>query len=160
MASKRRYSTSRSTHSRLASSTSSRIVRLLLAALPPGITLPVHHDSGEWVEHTHLVFVPVIVTDPNKILFMCGPTNTTMQRVDCTPGHVFEMNNQAKHAVSNCGDYHRMHLIFDYVSTEFSIHRRVQLVPGERLIQTRRSIDRLVEKSTRPTPSYMILGVS
>jgi hypothetical protein len=79
----------------------SRVVRLLLAALPPGVTIPIHHDSGEWVKHTHRVHVPVLVTNPARVIFTCGPVPTAMERVDCTPGHVFEMNNQAKHAVSN-----------------------------------------------------------
>jgi Aspartyl/Asparaginyl beta-hydroxylase/Sulfotransferase domain len=137
----------------------SRVVRLLLAALPPGVTIPIHHDSGEWVKHTHRVHVPVLVTDPTKVVFTCGPIPTAVERVDCTPGHVFEMNNQAKHAVSNCGDDHRVHLILDYVNADVShALRRIPLAPGERLIQTRRSIDRLLDKNKRPTPSYMILG--
>ena len=134
-----------------------RIVRLLLAALPPGVTIPIHHDSGEWVKQTHRIHVPVIVTDPTKILFTCGPTSNNMQRVNCIPGHVFEMNNQAKHAVSNCGTDHRVHLIMDYVDDVPRVPN-IQLAPGERLIQTRRSVDRLSDKGRRPTPSYMILG--
>lgn len=135
-----------------------RIVRLLLAALPPGTTIPVHHDTGEWVRKTHRVHVPVIVTDPSKVIFRCGPSPDTLDRIDCSPGHVFEMNNQAKHAVSNCGQDHRVHLILDYVDSDFHIARRLQLAPGEKLIQTRRSIDRLSEKGSRPTPTFLILG--
>jgi Aspartyl/Asparaginyl beta-hydroxylase/Sulfotransferase domain len=135
-----------------------RIVRLLLAALPPGTTIPVHHDTGEWVRKTHRVHVPVIVTDPAKVIFRCGPSPETLDRIDCSPGHVFEMNNQAKHAVSNCGDDHRVHLILDYVDSDFQIARRLQLAPGERLLQTRRSIDRWSERGSRPTPTFLILG--
>ena len=140
-----------------------RVVRLLLAALPPGTTIPIHHDTGEWVKHTHRIHTPVVVTDPTRVLFRCGPNPHTLQRIDCTPGHVFEMNNQAKHAVSNCGTHHRVHLILDYVDEEEATsppphRRRIQLAPGERLVQTRRSIDRLVDRGTRPTPSYLILG--
>ena len=138
-----------------------RIVRMLLAALPPGVTIPVHHDTGEWVKHTHRVHVPVVVPDQSKVLFRCGPTVNSMHRVDCQPGHVFEMNNQAKHAVSNCHETkHRVHLILDYVDKGGMdlTKRRVQLQPGERLLQTRRSIDRLCDKGSRPTPSYLILG--
>ena len=135
-----------------------RIVRMLLAALPPGVTIPVHHDTGAWVRKTHRVHVPILMTDPMKVLFRCGPTTETLSRIDCTPGHVFEMNNQAKHAVSNCGVDHRVHLILDFVDDDFQIKRRVKLDPGERLLQTRRSIDRLVERGSRPTPTYMILG--
>jgi hypothetical protein len=91
------------------------LVRALLASLPPGVTIPVHHDTGEWVKTTHRVHVPIVVQNPDNILFRCGPTPESMQRIDCIPGHVFEINNQAKHAVSNCDDslFSRVHLILD-----------------------------------------------
>lgn len=136
----------------------SQVVRLLLASLPPGVTIPVHHDTGEWVKHTHRVHVPVLVRNPQNVLFRCGLTVDDLQRIDCTPGHVFEINNQAKHAVSNCDSDHRVHLILDYVEPDFQMPRVVQLSPGEVLLQTRRSIDRLCDRGTRPTPSFFILG--
>jgi hypothetical protein len=135
-----------------------RIARLLLASLPPGVTIPVHHDTGEWVKHTHRVHVPVLVKNPSKILFRCGLLPNTIQPIECTPGHVFEINNQAKHAVSNCDDDYRVHLILDYVDADFSMRPRIPLQPGERILQTRRSIDRLTDRGQRPTPSFMILG--
>lgn len=135
-----------------------RVVRCLLAALPPGVTIPVHHDTGEWVRHTHRVHIPVIVSHPEQILFRCGPTEDNMDRLSCHPGHVFEINNQGKHAVSNCSEEHRIHMILDYVDPEFVIKRRIQLQPGERLLQTRRSIDRAADFGKTPTPSFMILG--
>lgn len=137
-----------------------RVVRMLLAALPPGVTIPVHHDSGEWVRLTHRVHVPIINPDPDRVLFMCGPTESSMNRIPCTPGHVFEMNNQGKHSVSNCqSTHHRIHLILDYVDTSFSIRNRLKLRPGENIIQTRRSIDREIDAGSRPTPSFLIIGV-
>jgi hypothetical protein len=134
------------------------LVRVLLASLPPGVTIPVHHDTGEWVKATHRVHVPVIVTDPSKVIFRVGPTPEKMQRIDCTSGHVFEINNQSKHAVSNCGDDCRVHLILDY-STVLE-KPRIPLEPGECLVQTRRSIDRWkdVKEHQRPTPTFIILG--
>jgi hypothetical protein len=143
-----------------------QMVRCLLAALPPGVTIPVHHDTGEWVKYTHRVHVPIIVSDPTKVLFRCGPTEQSMDRIDCTPGHVFEMNNQAKHAVTNGGTEFRVHLILDYVEPSFFEMRasqncpvnRVDLSSGEIITQTRRSIDRAKEAGTRPQPSYLILG--
>ena len=145
-----------------------RMVRMLFASLPPGVTIPVHHDTGEWVKATHRVHVPVIVSDPSKVLFRVGATVETIQRIDCTPGHVFEINNQAKHAVSNCGEDCRVHLILDY-STPTSLPvdggeptqvPHIVLEPGERLVQTRRSIDRWrdVKDHQRPTPTFIILG--
>lgn len=137
-----------------------RIVRMLFASLPAGVTIPVHHDTGEWVKHTHRVHVPIIVDNPNHILFRCGPTEDTLQRVDCTPGHIFEMNNQAKHTVSNCSSTSntRVHLILDYVDDDFVIKNRVKLHAGETIIQSRRSIDRAIDAGKRQTPSFMILG--
>lgn len=144
----------------------SQMVRCLLAALPPGVTIPIHHDTGEWVKYTHRVHVPIIVPDPSKVLFRCGPTEQSMDRVDCTPGHVFEMNNQAKHAVTNGGKEFRVHLILDYVEPSFFQMRadqkcptkRVNLSAGEVITQTRRSIDRAKQAGSRPQPSFLILG--
>lgn len=135
-----------------------RIVRMLFAAMPGGVTIPVHHDTGEWVRKSHRVHVPVVVNNPDQVLFRCGPTESTLQRINCTPGHIFEMNNQAKHAVSNCQDEYRVHLILDYVDASFNIKKRIKLAPGETLLQTRRTIDRAKDKGKRPTPSFMIIG--
>jgi len=137
-----------------------RVVRLLFASLPPGVTIPVHHDTGSWVQHSHRVHIPIIVPDPDKVLFRCGPSDHTMDRVSCIPGHVFEMNNQARHTVSNCDPkHHRAHLILDYVDESFTIKNgRIRLAPGEVILQTRRSIDRALDAGLRPTPTFLILG--
>ena len=146
-----------------------QLVRCLLAGLPPGVTIPIHHDTGEWVKYTHRVHVPIIVpkNDPTTVLFRCGPNEESLERIDCTPGHVFEMNNQAKHAVTNGGttDY-RVHLILDYVNPSFFDTRQsqncpiqhVNLSPGEVITQTRRSIDRALDVGKRKHPTYLILG--
>eukprot|EP00814_Leptocylindrus_danicus_P009820 CAMPEP_0116015152 /NCGR_PEP_ID=MMETSP0321-20121206/6672_1 /TAXON_ID=163516 /ORGANISM="Leptocylindrus danicus var. danicus, Strain B650" /LENGTH=697 /DNA_ID=CAMNT_0003484879 /DNA_START=77 /DNA_END=2173 /DNA_ORIENTATION=- len=136
---------------------SKRIVRMLLASLPPGVTIPIHHDTGEWVRHTHRVHVPVI-TNEDKVLFRVGPTEQTMERIRVHPGHVFEMNNQAKHAVSNHWDNYRVHLILDYVDESFGTIQRIPLNPGERLLQTRRSIDRESDCGKRVPPTFCIIG--
>jgi Aspartyl/Asparaginyl beta-hydroxylase len=135
---------------------SNQIVRILLASLPPGTTIPVHHDTGAWVSRTHRVHVPILVQEPEKVLFRVGLTGKHLLRIDCTPGHVFEMNNQCRHAVSNCSDDYRVHLILDY--TDGPANERIILDPGERLLQTRRSVDRLQNQGSRPTPSFLILG--
>ena len=136
------------------------VVRALLASLPPGSTIPVHHDSGEWVKKTHRVHVPILVQDPSRVVFRCGPSNLLLQRISCKPGHVFEINNQAKHAVSNCDHVHRVHLIIDYIVQDVNDKKLspLQLDAGEKLVQTRRSVDRLKTMVPRPTPSYIILG--
>ena len=161
------------------------LVRALLASLPPGSTIPVHHDTGEWVKTTHRVHVPVLVQDPSKIVFQCGPATHLLQRINCEPGVLFEINNQAKHAVSNCDNDHRVHLILDYIVQDNDNDRNnndnnntagkssssssspsevssplipIVLEPKEKLVQTRRSVDRLKDMVSRPTPSYIILG--
>jgi len=145
-----------------------QVVRCLLAGMPCGVTIPVHHDTGEWVKHTHRIHVPIIVSNPNEVLFQCGLTEDTLDRIDVTPGHVFEMNNQAKHTVTNGqsnGEY-RVHLILDYVHPTYFQQRiqqncpiqTINLSPGEVLTQTRRSIDRVCNAGSRNHPTYLIIG--
>lgn len=150
--------------------TPAQVVRLLLASLPPGVTIPVHHDTGEWVKVTHRIHVPILVTNPSRVLFRAGVTDNELERIDCSPGLVWELNNQCRHAVSNADTHHRVHLILDYVNREGSeplssslsspptAYPRLRLSPGEVVFQTRRSVSRLVDKGRRPTPSYLILG--
>ena len=89
------------------------MVQLLLASPPPGVTIPVHKDSGAWVEKTNRVHVPIIVEHVDEILFRCGPTVERMDRISTTLEHVSELNNQAKPVVSNCPSDYRVHLILD-----------------------------------------------
>ena len=72
-------------------------------------------------------------------------------------GCVVELNNQAKHAVTNgMTDTWRIHLIFDYVESHPLI--RYVLKPGEKLNQTRRSIDLARHEGTRQVPSFIVIG--
>jgi hypothetical protein len=38
----------------------SRVVRSLLASIPPGVSIPIHHDTGYWVKHTHRYYYTYI----------------------------------------------------------------------------------------------------
>lgn len=134
-----------------------KVVRCLLASMPPGIAIPPHHDTGYWVHHTHRIHVPV-VTDPAYVAFRVGPTNDRLARYDMPEGCLVELNNQAKHTVDNCWDRHRVHLIFDYLEGENWSIERCRLTPGTKVHQTRRTIDLHSEVGTRPCPSYVILG--
>ncbi|GMH56266.1 hypothetical protein TL16_g02095 [Triparma laevis f. inornata] len=134
----------------------SKVVRMLFASLPPGVTIPVHHDTGEWVNKSHRIHVPII-TNP-EVLFLCGGSHPThMKRVSATEGRIFEMNNQSKHAVSNCSGLHRVHLILDYVESH-TPKRIIPLNPGETILQTRRSIDLKSDYDKTPCPKYLIIG--
>ena len=165
-----------------------RVARMLLASLPNGSTIPLHYDTGEWVKYTHRIHVPVLVHQHANILFRCGPTAESLQRISCHEGHVFEINNQAYHTVSNCDTDYRVHLILDYIDeaywsplttattptttpsspppTTIIDHpplprlspRRYSLQKGEIIYQTRRSIDRFLNFGQRKTPTFMILG--
>ena len=71
-----------------------------------------------------------------------------------------ELNNQAKHAVTNNMTRNRIHLIFDYVD-DHPLTRHV-LQPGEVVYQTRRSID-LAREVDMPSyeirpPTFIIIG--
>ncbi len=54
------------------------LVRLLFASFPLGVTVPIRHDTGEWVNSTHQVHAPILVKDPSKILFRSGSTPQSM----------------------------------------------------------------------------------
>ena len=66
-----------------------------------------------------------------------------MSRVETQPGLVFELNNASKHTVYNGWDRPRIHLILDYVdeADAVSLPEPTVLAPGQRLRQTRRTID-------------------
>ena len=78
-------------------------------------------------------------------------------------GRIVELNNQAKHFVTNgSADTHRVHLIFDYVD-DHPIKQRFLLQPGEKVYQTRRSIDlerevQDAEVERRKAPTFVIIG--
>lgn len=56
-----------------------KIVRCLLASMPPGMEIPVHHDTGYWVKVTHRVHCAIETAD--EIDFMVGPTVDDLKKV-------------------------------------------------------------------------------
>lgn len=46
-----------------------RVIRCLLAAMPPGQHIPTHHDTGEWVPCCHRIHVPITTDD--SVAFRC-----------------------------------------------------------------------------------------
>ena len=138
-----------------------RIVRCLLASMPPSTVIPVHHDSGYWVKYTHRLHC-AIITHPN-VVFRVGATADDLQRFELAAGKVVELNNQAKHFVSNLWNQYRTHLIFDYVDDDAPAELvnipTVELEVGAHLLQTRRTIDLESEAGTAPRPPhFLILG--
>lgn len=57
----------------------SRVVRSLLASMPSGVNIPVHHDTGYWVKHTHRCHLAIETGD--EVEFRVGPTSDRMQQV-------------------------------------------------------------------------------
>ena len=117
--------------------------------------LAVHHDTGYWVKHTHRVHVAIETGD--MVDFKVGPNEENMNKMQFDEGRIVELNNQAKHSVSNKMTAARIHLIFDYVD-DHPVNR-ILVAPNEKILQTRRSIDleRLVGSGPK-CPSFIILG--
>eukprot|EP01031_Cornospumella_fuschlensis_P037047 gene37047-44961_t len=55
-----------------------RVVRCLLARMPANVQIPVHHDTGYWVQHTHRCHLAVETNE--RIQFLVGPTPELMQQ--------------------------------------------------------------------------------
>lgn len=139
-----------------------QVVRSLFASMPPNMSIPVHHDTGYWVKHTHRCHA-AIVSSNDEVDFLVGKNEHSLQKMLFPEGQVIELNNQAKHAVHNrMKDTWRIHLIFDYVD-EHPV-TRIPLQPGERVLQTRRTIDLLPGKGAQPSqtnhalPTFVIIG--
>ena len=59
---------------------SHKVIRSLLASMPPGVNIPVHHDTGYWVKHSHRCHVAIVTGE--EVEFFIGPTNDLVQRVN------------------------------------------------------------------------------
>ena len=117
----------------------SRVVRCVMARLPPNTEIPTHHDTGKWVTASHRVHV-AMRTDSN-VGFYAGTDPSNMERYFFPIGLPIELNNHAKHAVRNDSNtMYRIHLMFDYVEKDLDKTRtRVEL--SNRVIRHRRHIE-------------------
>jgi hypothetical protein len=61
-----------------------RVIRCLLAAMPPGEHIPTHHDTGDWVPLCHRIHIPLVTNE--AVVFSCGYTEENMCRIETTPG--------------------------------------------------------------------------
>ena len=121
-----------------------KVIRCLLARLPPGVEIPVHHDTGLWSMRSHRVHVPLDTSgqngaEGNEVVFACGTVEAEMTRVRFDQDVAVELNNRAKHAVKNNWNRHRVHLILDYVEEDVDI-AITQLYEDDFVEQTRRAI--------------------
>jgi hypothetical protein len=89
-----------------------------------------------------------------------GYSEDSMSRVPTEPGLVFELNNASKHTVYNGWDRPRIHLILDYVDEADAalLPAPTVLAPGQRLRQTRRTIDVEGAPPRHPIPQFCIIG--
>eukprot|EP00943_MAST-04B_sp_MAST-4B-sp1_P007007 g7007.t1 len=94
-----------------------RVIRCMLARIPPKTHIGMHHDTGRWTTLSHRMHIPIF-TNVDKVVFRSGNTTDQMERFAFHEGECFELNNRAKHQVYNGWDQHRVHLIFDWVPND------------------------------------------
>ena len=63
---------------------SSQIVRMMLARIPPGAHITMHHDTGRWTTRTHRMHVPIVTNE--NVVFRVGPGPHHMVRYDFKAG--------------------------------------------------------------------------
>jgi len=110
------------------------VARMLLASMEPGVVIPVHHDTGDWVKMMHRVHVAVQTNE--TVRFLVGKTEDKLERIRVAEGEAMELNNQCKHAVWHQGAegvLPRVHLIIDHIDPSSAPLPVVQLTPGETL---------------------------
>ena len=124
-----------------------RLIRCMLARIPPKTHIGVHHDTGRWTTLSHRMHIPIF-TNVNKVVFRSGNNVETMERFAFQEGECFELNNRAKHQVYNGWDQHRVHLIFDWVSDDVASKINfITLSKGQNAILSRRAFIGLNEQS-------------
>lgn len=87
-------------------------MRVLLARLPAGCSVPAHTDNGPYFARTVRLHVP-IVTSPGVVMFSDG----AVYRMQ--PGEVWALNNSAIHGVLNDDPAQaRTHMIADFLPSD------------------------------------------
>jgi hypothetical protein len=92
--------------SKLAELYHGKVVKLMLAELPPGANIPPHRDVSPALYMSHRCHLPV-VTNPSVDFFIDGVSHKLQA------GKVYEFDNTRMHAVANRGAATRVHLICD-----------------------------------------------
>ena len=85
-----------------------RIIRAMVAKLPPGCRIDPHRDRHPSFSCGHRIHVPIATN--TKVRFSVDGRPYTLQA-----GQVYEINNIKVHSVINRGSDDRIHFIFDYV---------------------------------------------
>jgi len=84
------------------------VVRMILAKLLKGGSIPKHTDTGYSLLNCHRVHIPLITS--NDVVFSVRDEDVNMQ-----VGEFWEINNGVTHGVENKGDEDRIHLIVDWI---------------------------------------------
>ena len=97
-----------------------RIIRAMIARMPPGARIDPHHDAHPSFACGHRIHVP-ITTNPRVRFTVDG------RPFNLEAGHVYEINNRKTHSVINKGTTDRVHFIFDYVPPDMEPGRTQDL---------------------------------
>ena len=92
--------------------------RVLLVNLPAGERIPMHEDSGIYLQMVHRNHIPIITND--KVMFGVGSTLINMKQ-----DNIYEINNHKTHYVNNDSDLDRYHLIIDVIPFQLPIYEMV-----------------------------------
>jgi tetratricopeptide (TPR) repeat protein len=84
------------------------VVRIILAKLLAGGSIPKHTDAGYSLLACHRVHIPLISS--NDVVFSVGGEEINMR-----VGEFWEINNSVTHGVENNGGADRIHLIVDWM---------------------------------------------
>lgn len=134
-----------------------RVVRCFLQRIPCGKGIKIHHDNGEWIFTTHRIQIPIVTND--SVLMFMGADKYNMQRVPLVQGQALELNNAACMSICNQSKSGSpaLQLIVDYLEHPTPM-RPIVLTAGQKLWQSRRTIDVEGAKSSPPLPAFVILG--
>jgi hypothetical protein len=84
-----------------------KILRAMMARLPPGARIDRHRDVDPSFAVSHRIHIPLQTNE--EVSFMVDK-----ERLPTCAGRAFELNNLLPHEVVNRGKDHRIHFIFDY----------------------------------------------
>ncbi len=88
-----------------------RIIRSMVAKLPPGARIDPHRDRHPSFGCGHRIHAPVATNSKVRFSVDGRPYNLQV-------GQVYEINNLKVHSVINRGSTDRIHFIFDYVPAD------------------------------------------
>ena len=97
-----------------------RIIRAMVARLPPGGRIDPHHDMHPSFGCGHRIHAPIATNERVRFTIDGRPHHLQV-------GKVYEVNNKKTHSVINKGTTDRIHFIFDYVplDKEPAVHKEL-----------------------------------